>query len=38
MPTGGHGLRFAAPRLVIVCKPLANPGSTAVALTPVPTI
>jgi hypothetical protein len=34
MPTGGHGLRFASPRLVIVCKPLVNPGSTAVVLTP----
>ena len=32
MPIGGHGLRFASPRLVIVCKPLANRSSAAVAL------
>jgi hypothetical protein len=32
MPTGGHGLRFAAPRLAIVCKPLAKGNTVAVAL------
>jgi hypothetical protein len=34
MPTGGHGLRFASPRLIVVCKPLANRSSAAVALPP----
>jgi hypothetical protein len=34
MPTGGHGLRFAAPRLAIVCKPLAKGNSATVVLPP----
>src|SRR5580704_6681474 len=34
MPTGGHGLRFAAPRLAIACKPLAKGNAVAVTLPP----
>jgi hypothetical protein len=34
MPTGGHGLRFASPRLAIVCNPLPKGNSVAVALPP----
>ena len=34
MPTGGHGLSFAAPRLVITTRPVAGGGTVAVRLPP----
>jgi hypothetical protein len=32
MPTGGHGLRFTAPRLVLTCRRLTNGGVVSIAL------
>ena len=32
MPTGGHGLRFASPRLVLTARPATRSGTTAVTL------
>ncbi len=32
MPTGGHGLRFASPRLVLTARPAKRSGTTAVTL------
>lgn len=32
MPTGGHGLRFARPRLLLTCRPIAGSGTVAVSL------
>ncbi len=32
MPTGGHGLRFAIPRLLLTFRPIAGGGTVAVAL------
>ncbi|WP_421996235.1 hypothetical protein [Reyranella sp.] len=36
MPTGGHGLHFARPRLLLSMRPLAGGRSVAVALPPRP--
>ncbi len=33
MPTGGHGLHFAAPRLVLTCRPITGSGGGTVAVT-----
>ncbi|MBL6617296.1 MAG: hypothetical protein ISP45_25010 [Reyranella sp.] len=32
MPTGGHGLRFVNPRLLLSCRPIASGGTVAVTL------
>ncbi len=32
MPTGGHGLRFTAPRLVLTCRQLTNGGVVSIQL------
>ena len=34
MPTGGHGLRFTAPRLLVVCRPVAAGATISVVLPP----
>jgi hypothetical protein len=34
MPTGGHGLHFAAPRLVLTCRPIAGGGGTVAVTLP----
>lgn len=34
MPTGGHGLRFARPRLLLTCRPIVGGGTVAVSLPP----
>lgn len=32
MPTGGHGLRFTNPRLLLTCRPIAGGGTVAVTM------
>ena len=34
MPTGGHGLRFSAPRLIVTSRPVAAGGTVAISLPP----
>ena len=36
MPTGGHGLRFANPRVLLTMRPLPGGRTVAVALPPLP--
>jgi hypothetical protein len=36
MPTGGHGLGFASPRLVLTCRPPRGDAAMSVALPPQP--